>query len=175
MAKIIVKCPYCNKQFDRNNPEIKWIKIGRRYAHQKCYEEHQKNLTQEEKDEQTFYKKTSQLFGKEYNYILTKKLAQRYIKENNYTYSGMTKALIWFYEINANDVENANGTIGIMPYIYKDAYMYYYKLYQAGQKNNQKKVNNKTITISVRPPQREISPRRLWFYKEDLTDGSEIH
>lgn len=167
MAKIIVKCPYCNKQFDRNDPQIEWVKIGRRYAHQKCYDNYEKKLTQEELDEQNFYKKASQLFGKEYNYVLTKKLAQKYVKENNYSYSGMTKALIWFYEIKGNDTENANGTIGIIPYIYKDAYMYYYKIYKASQKNIQKKIQSKTITISVRPPEREISPKRLWFYEKE--------
>ena len=52
-------------------------------------------MTQEEKDIEAFYDYTKNLFGKNYNYILTKKLAEKYVRENNYTYSGMLKTLKW--------------------------------------------------------------------------------
>ena len=45
MAKAIVKCPYCEQSFDRNDPSIEWEKVGRRYAHKKCYTSHMEGMT----------------------------------------------------------------------------------------------------------------------------------
>ena len=47
----------------------------------------------------------------------------------------MLKALIYFYEVKGNSVEKANGGIGIIPWIYKDAYNYYYDLWMIKQRN----------------------------------------
>lgn len=52
-----------------------------------------------------------------------------YIREYQYTYSGMLKALVYFYEVKGNNKNKANGGIGIIPFIYKDAYNYYYNLW----------------------------------------------
>ena len=49
MAKHIVKCYYCGKQFDANEEE--YVKVNnRRYAHKKCSEEKEQTLSQEQKD-----------------------------------------------------------------------------------------------------------------------------
>ena len=85
-----VICYYCKKQFDRDKEPTKQIS-ARRYAHMKCWEEHEANMTQEERDIRAFYEYTQKLFGEDYNYILTKKLAERYVKENHYKVSGQTQ------------------------------------------------------------------------------------
>lgn len=138
MARHLVICPFCKKQFDAQPKDqgTIWIKVSaRRYAHLECYQEHQANLTQEQKDHQLLYKYCKQLFGDEYNYILTEKLINKYIKENKYTYSGIYKTLKWWYQIEGNSTEKAGGTIGIVPYAFNQARQYYYKLYLAQQQN----------------------------------------
>ena len=59
-------------------------------------------------------------------------------EQYNYTYSGMYKALKYFYEIKGNDIKKANGGIGIIPYIYKQAQDYFLALWEAQQKNESK-------------------------------------
>ena len=74
MAHHYVKCLYCGEQFDRDIEPTKQVS-ARRYAHLKCWEEHLASMSQEEKDIAAFYDYTRQLFGEDYNYVLTKKLA----------------------------------------------------------------------------------------------------
>ena len=51
----------------------------------------------------------------------------------------MLKTLIYWYEIKGNSTEKANGGIGIIPYVYKDASEYYYSIYLAQIANRDKK------------------------------------
>ena len=165
-----VICLYCKKQFDRDKEPTKQVS-ARRYAHLHCWEEHEKNLTQEEKDQNTFYTYTKQLFGENYNYLLTKKLAEKYVKDNNYTYSGMYKTLKWYYEKEGHSLEKSNGSIGIIPYIYNQAMAYYYALYQAQLVNKEKDISNfilpKERIITIESPRVYVRPPRFWFDQEE--------
>lgn len=173
MAKAIVKCPYCEKSFDRLDPSIKFIKIGRRYAHMKCYNEHEAAMTQEEKDLRDLYTYIKDLLGVEYNFKKVEhqiKEFKKYTDGNDipYTYSGMLASLRWFYEIKGNSKEAANGGIGIIPYIYNDAKKYYYNLYLAQQKNKQIKNYVAAIEEITIPPPEMIQPKpKLWFDDEE--------
>ena len=170
MAHHYVKCLYCNKQFDRDVEPTKQVS-ARRYAHIKCWEEHQANMTQEERDIEAFYNYTKNLFGEDYNYVLTKKLAERYVKENNYTYSGMLKTPRWYYEKEGNSLDKSNGSIGIIPYIYKQALNYYYALYQAQLVNQEKDISNFTMPkekiIEIESPRVYVRPPHMWLEEED--------
>ena len=75
-----VICLYCKKQFDRDKEPTQKVS-ARRYAHLNCWKEHLANMSQEEKDIQNFFDYTKKLFGEDYNYILTKKLAERYLNK----------------------------------------------------------------------------------------------
>ena len=165
-----VKCLYCGKYFDRDKEPTKQVS-ARRYAHLKCWEEHIANMSQEEKDMIAFYEYTKQLFGEDYNYTLTKKLAERYIKENKYTYHGMLKTLKWYYEKEGNSLDKSNGSIGIIPYIYKQALNYYYTLYQAQLVNKEKDISNFTLpkvrTVSIESPRVHVRPPHMWLEEED--------
>ena len=165
-----VICYYCKKQFDRDKEPTKQIS-ARRYAHMKCWEEHEANMTQEERDMKTFYEYTQKLFGEDYNYILTKKLAERYVKENHYTYTGMLKTLKWYYEKEGNSIEKSNGSIGIIPYVYKQALNYYYSLYLAQQINKEKDISNFIISkereISIQSPRVYVRPPHMWLEEEE--------
>ena len=169
MAKHLVKCLYCGQQFDREAEPTKQVS-ARRYAHLKCWEEHYLNLSQEEKDIEEFYNYTKELFKEDYNYILTKKLAERYVKENHYTYSGMLKTLKWYYEKMNNSIEKSNGSIGIIPYIYNQAMTYYYALYQAQLVNKEKNISNFTQTkernITIESPRVYVKPPHLWLEED---------
>ena len=165
-----VICYYCKKQFDRDKEPTKQIS-ARRYAHMKCWEEHEANMTQEEKDIRAFYEYTQKLFGEDYNYILTKKLAERYVKENHYTYTGMLKTLKWYYEKEGNSIEKSNGSIGIIPYVYKQALNYYYSLYLAQQINKEKDISNFIISkvkeVNIQSPRVYVRPPHMWLEEED--------
>lgn len=165
-----VICLYCKKQFDRDKEPTQKVS-ARRYAHLNCWKEHLANMSQEEKDIQNFFDYTKKLFGEDYNYILTKKLAERYVKENNYTYSGMLKTLKWYYEKEGHSIEKSNGSIGIIPYIYKQALNYYYALYQAQLVNKEKNLSNFTTskerTVEIESPRVYVRPPHMWFEEDD--------
>ena len=94
-----------------------------------------------------------------------RKQINQYIDEYGYTYSGIRKALIYFYEIKHNDISKANGGIGIVPYCYQQAKDYYYSLWLAQQKNEDKVIAEykpEVVEIIIQPPQ--LNPRRKkWF------------
>ena len=165
-----VICLYCKKQFDRDKEPTQKVS-ARRYAHLNCWKEHLANMSQEEKDIQNFFDYTKKLFGEDYNYILTKKLAERYVKENNYTYSGMLKTLKWYYEKEGHSIEKSNGSIGIIPYIYKQALNYYYALYQAQLVNKEKDLSNFTTSkeriVEIESPRVYVRPPHMWLEEED--------
>ena len=103
--------------------------------------------------------------------MLTKKLAEKYVKENNYTYSGMLKTLKWYYEKEGHSLDKSNGSIGIIPYIYQQASNYYYALYKAQLINKEKNISNfilpKERIISLESPRVHVRPPRLWLEDEE--------
>lgn len=128
----LVKCTVCGVQFDRD--KIQAVKTGaRRYAHYSCYPEGEivplPNPVDEDLVKLELY--IEKLLGEDYNPARVKKQIKDYKKQYSYSYSGMLKTLIWFYEIKGNSKDKANGGIGIIPFVYKDALNYYYNLYLA--------------------------------------------
>ena len=98
------------------------------------------------------------------------KQIKKYIEENNYTYSGIKKALVYFFEIKGNSVEKANGGIGIVPYVYTQAYNYYYSLWLAQQKNEDKIVQEyipKVKEIVIPIPEKNPRKRKLFSFLDD--------
>lgn len=168
MTKAWVKCLYCGEQFDRNSPKEEFVKIGRRYAHKHCAEEHDKSLSQEEKDLRDLITYIKELLGDDYNFMKVKKQIEEYHKNYNFTYSGMLRSLKWFYEVRGQSTDKANGGIGIIPFIYKDAYNYYYNIFLAQQKN--KGIEDfKVITqeVTIPSPRMYVRPPRLLEFEKD--------
>lgn len=161
-----VVCLYCGERFNRD--EIDCIKVGRRYAHIKCAEEHEANMTQEERDYESLQEYCKKLFGEDYNYIGTKRLIEKYKKDYGYTYSGIEKSLRYFYEIKGNSVEKANGSIGIIPYTYEESRKYYYNLYLVEEKNKDYvKENIPAKEVNIASPRQRIKIKKMWFEDED--------
>lgn len=93
-----------------------------------------------------------------------------YIKEYQYTYSGMLKALVYFYEVKGNNKNKANGGIGIIPFIYKDAYNYYYNLWMIQQSNKDKNVIDyvpKLKEIKIPIPKKEPRKRSAFTFLDE--------
>ena len=148
-----VKCKYCEQVFDTDKEPFVLVS-AKRYAHKEC-EKYKETQTPEEKERESFFEYTKKLFGSQYNYLATQKLAEQYIKKHKYTYSGMLKSLIWFYDITKHSTEKSNGSIGIIPYIYDQAREYYYSLYLmqiANQNKDIKAFAPKQVEVKIKRP-----------------------
>lgn len=140
---------------------------SRRYAHVECFEKHQKEKSKEELDKEELEKYIKQLFNINKLSVKIQKQIDKFVKENNYSYSGIKRSLIYFYEIKKNSLDKANDGIGIVPYVYQEAYQYYYNLWIAQQKNINKELIDyqpRSITITIKPPQRKIKKRNLFNF-----------
>lgn len=165
----IVTCVYCKEKFDRD--KLPTVQISaRRYAHADCAKKHEEEKSQEEKDLETLEKYIMELLDEPYVNARVRKQIKEYRTQYNYSYSGMLKTLIWFYEIKGNSTEKANGGIGIIPFVYKNASEYYYSLYLAKIANQDKDLNEyKPIIkeIEIKSPRVYMKPPKLFKFEED--------
>ena len=173
MAKKMCKCAICGKEFDRN--AVQAVRHGaRRYSHWTC-EPNGELVPMENKIDPELDKLNNyiiNLLGKDYNAARVKKQIKDF-KEQGMSYSGMLKSLIYFYEVKGNSKEKANGGIGIVPFVYKDAYNYYYDLFMAQQRNeNKKPFIERVREIIIKPPKVE-KPVKLFDLDKELGDGEE--
>ena len=105
------------------------------------------------------------LFSEQYIGPRIRKQIKEYKENYNYSYSGMLKTLIWWFEVKGNSVEKANGGIGIIPYIYQQACDYYYTLFLAKKANENKDLsylNKNTKTIHIKPPSTNVKSHKLF-------------
>ena len=164
-----VKCLYCGQIFDRD--KVPFIQVSkRRYAHKECSISEDEKKLQENKDREELYDYIMKLFNISFVDPKIQKQIKKYIEENNYTYSGIKKALVYFFEIKGNSVEKANGGIGIVPYVYTQAYNYYYSLWLAQQKNEDKVVQEyipKVKEIIIPIPEKNPRKRKLFSFLDD--------
>ena len=122
------------------------------------------------KDLESLEQYIMKLFDEPFVNARVKKQIKDYQKQYGYTYSGMLKALIWFFEVKGNSTEKANGGIGIIPYVYKDAYNYYYNLYLAQIVNQEKDIEQyqtKVREIVIQSPKAPPKRIRLFDLGED--------
>lgn len=161
-----VICKYCNKPMNRKDEDCVALGNGK-YAHKKCVEiEDSRELTEQEKLERYIMK----LFGTDYVHQRVKRQINDFIQQYNYTYSGIRKSLVYWYEVKGNSIDKANGGIGIVPYIYQDAYRYYYALWEAKQKNKDKDIESykpEEIVVRIPAPQRNIKKRKLFTFLDE--------
>lgn len=174
-----VKCFYCGQVFDRDKYPYVQVKKNR-YAHPSCAgttsESEIIQPPEEDKDKLELEQYIMKLLNENYINPRVRKQLNQYVDEYNYTYSGMLKALIYFYEVKGNSLEKANGGVGIIPWIYKDAYNYYYNLWMIKQKNENKDISAyipqvQEITIEI--PKRKPYKRKLFSFldEEEAVNG----
>ena len=70
------------------------------------------------KDKEELNEYIKKLFKIDYVDARIQKQIKQYVEEYHYSYSGIRKALIYFFEIKGNSIEKSNGGIGIVPYVY---------------------------------------------------------
>lgn len=171
-------CHYCKKQIDKSKESYKELNKGK-FAHLSCWEENQDKLTDKEKLEMYI----CQLYGiKKLNQKMNRQIKD-YIENQGYTYSGIHKALVYYYEIKNNkfDISKTNGGIGIVEYVYQQAYNYYYAIWEAHQKQEQflkpnedliKQFVPKEVKIVIPKPKRQPLRKRLFsFLDRDEVEG----
>ena len=142
-----------------------------RYAHKKCAEEHPKD----DREKMMIYLIQLYKFKDDMRWPSLLQQAEQIAKDYNFTYSGMMKALDYFYRVKQHPIDKNKG-VGIIPYTYKQAYDYYYALWQAEEQNKQKNLNDyipKDIVVVIPSPQRDIQKRKLFtFLDEEKEDNN---
>ena len=172
-----VTCIYCKKTFNKSQEEFKLFSNGR-YAHKNCFDlEQSRELTDQEKLEKYIMK----LFGTDYVYARIQRQIKDYVTNHGFTYSGIHKALIYYYEVKGNkfDEGKAQGGIGIVPFVYQHAYNYYYAIWEAQQKQQHihdasslEEYLPKVIEVHIPPPERQEKKRKLFtFLDEEEVNG----
>ena len=167
-----VSCIYCKKTFNKSEEPFKLFSNGK-YAHQSCFElEQSRELTEQEKLERYIM----DLFKSDYVYAKIQKQIKDYVTNHGYTYSGIHKALVYYYEVKGNkfDEGKAQGGIGIVPYVYQHAYNYYYAIWEAQQK--QENISDaasveqyipKVIEVKIPVPKRQERKRNLFTFLDE--------
>jgi hypothetical protein len=162
-----VKCLYCGKEFDRDEEEF--VKFGNRYGHKSCFDEANceppiSAAEQEKRDLEELKAYIRLLFKKERVPARANAQIQDYHSQG-YTYSGMLKCLKYFYEIKGGDKEKAYNGIGIVPYIWQEAYSYYYTIAVAHELSKKEISFSEPVNITIEKPKK--SKRVRLFSMED--------
>lgn len=130
-------------------------------------------MNKEDLDKMKLEQYINQLFHTDYVDPRIQKQIKNYIKEYNFTYSGILKSLVYFYEVKQNPVEKSNDGIGIVPWVYKQAFNYYYAIWLAQQKNTNKTVENyipKETEIIIPRPKPKPYQKHLFSFLDDKED-----
>lgn len=161
-----VSCTYCKKPLSKKDPDC--VMVGNnKYAHKACQELEDKR---EKTDKELLEEYIKELFQISYIEPRVKAQIKKYVEEFNYTYSGIRKALIYHYEIKGGDKSKAKGGIGIVPYVYQDAYNYHYNLWLAQQKNKDVEVKLYTPRVKeivIPRPERKVKKRPLFTFLDE--------
>lgn len=174
MAKHLVKCFYCGEQFDANTTE--YVKPNaRRYAHKTCAQTAEQNKSEEQKDKEALESYIKELFGVSSIPIKIAKQIQDYKENKNYTYSGIHKTLKYHYEVKGGSLEKANGGIGIVPWVYDEAFNYWRAIWEARERNEQIDITQYVLPareVHIKPPQRQpMKHKRKLFTFLDEEEG----
>lgn len=161
-----VNCFWCSKAIlPTDSDVIELPDLFGRYAHKKCAEAHPKN----DREKMIVYLIKLYKFKEDNGWQQLLRQAETYAKDYNFTYSGMIKALDYFFRIKGNPVDKKRG-IGIIPYVYKQAYDYHYALWLANEHNKQLDLTKyipKDIEITIESPQRKIEHRPLFTFLDE--------
>ena len=99
------------------------------------------------------------LFGESYDKQRTERMVRRWVK-SGMTESGIWKSIHYWYDIRKNSIDEANGSFGIIPYIYEEAKKWYNdlaKLHRSMESGDtiEKSVNHDVVNIRVNADNRK--------------------
>ena len=169
----MVKCSVCGQMFNRDL--VQAVRTGaRRYAHATCDKENTDFVPLVQKPEEDSELKElkdyiNEVYGDKANWSIINKQIKRYIKENQFSLTGILKTLKYIYEIKKLDTDKSNGGIGLVEYLYQESYNYYLNMFLTQQTTVASEVNKTTKEIIINP---SISKglRKKFFNIEDYVD-----
>lgn len=147
------KCPHCNQFL---NSDEEYISYKNRRWHKNCYEVMVKQKAKEELEYRQLMGYIKQIFGDKANYIVIGKQIKEYVEKYQLTYGEIQYCLYYFYEIRKNPV--TTGSIGIIPYIFKEAFDYKKRQEQIAlilQNQEDTKIIKEERVVKITPPQRQ--------------------
>lgn len=156
MAKLPpVKCPYCGQSFQREDTEF--IQLGRRYAHKECFD-----IVNQ------IHEYMQHKLGEQYSKTKVESQIKNFVSKEGMSINAIYKTLIYWYDIKKSSIDQANGGIGIVPYIYSEYLTYVKNQYENSQINKNKNIRdfigkNPTEIIAKATPIRK--PRHIKFYE----------
>ena len=160
----LVKCKICGETFNRDKEKCVLVS-ARRYAHAKCVDSENNNTKVELSDYELLEQYILKLFHIEFLTPRMKKQINQFTEEYKYTLSGIRKTLYYFFEIKGNPIEKAFESLGIVPYVYKEANEYFYKVYLAQCANAQiEDISYETKVINIKSPEVQSTPLKLFNF-----------
>lgn len=164
-----LKCLYCGKEIDTSIDEYKKV-TSTRYAHLSCAEEELKKPKPKPKEKPKTQKEIikeindflANHFGDAADYGKTNRLLKVYLKEGM-TASGILKTLEYYYDVKKHSVAESGGSIGIVPYVYKEAKDYYQKTWEANKNNEGLELEQETVSITISNPQFRLPKKQTFF------------
>lgn len=172
MSKHMVKCPICGETFDANVEPYVMVSNNRRYAHKKCYNETKDKEDKIKNDKLVLENYIKELFGYKTLPEKVNRQIKQYIKDKNYSYSGIYKTLKYWFDVKNGDIAKANGGIGIVPYVYDEAFLYWRGIWEARERNKEKILYETSVQVQevhILPPKRKPMKhfRKLFTFLEE--------
>lgn len=172
-----LKCLYCGKEIDTSIDEYQKVN-STRYAHLSCVEKELKKPKPKPKEKPKTQKEIikeindflANHFGDAADYGKTNRLLKTYLKEGM-TASGILKTLEYYYDIKKHSIAESGGSIGIVPYVYKDAKDYYQKTWEANKKNEGLELEQETVSVTISNPQFRFPKKQTFFNFLDEEEG----
>ena len=151
-------CPFCKKKINIEKDLYRTLPGGW-HAHEACaLIEDQKEKTPEQELDLYIMKRYDIPFVTPY----MKKLIEKYKDEYQYTYTGMLRSLQYWYEVKKMPFDKKKG-VGIIPYIYQEAYNYYHSIWLANQKSEDNyKYVPQVEEVTIRRPPRPTLFKKLF-------------
>lgn len=177
-----VHCRICKRAIDRNTEKenVDWIMPSRNfYYHKSCYENWKRDTAnlQMAKEDDEWIDYIYDFIGRDlkgkYNYLKCESQRKSFIKKYGYTNKGMFFALKYYYEIQNNPWDKAEGGIGIIPYIYNDTCAYWEKRYLK-QKDILQVIEKQFLDRMDRPELTVKRKKRQKRYQSKLAEIGEI-
>lgn len=158
-SNYICKCKVCQIQdIDRTVMQegVDYIHHGTTYYHLSCYKDWQSKkdkVDTNDVSEDLWKNATYDYLTRDIKIGIQNKFFnqwKQYTKSGKYTAKGIYFAIRFFYEVKHGDKEKADGGIGIIPYIYDDAKIYWTQLEH----------RNKGIIAEIESQMREAAERQ---------------
>lgn len=149
-ATVKSQCFICRKPFRRD--EMVMLPSGQLA----CKDCAKKDAERPRDDKDIFNEYIMKIYDEEFVPPNILKQANHYIAEYGFTFKGMYRALKYFYEVKGNKVDKSRKTIGIIPYVYKQAEIFFLKIMMAREANKDKIKEDyvgEEKQIAIAPPQ----------------------